>query len=64
MTCQHLLGLDPVPARTPQGCEECLKIGHALGPSPPLPELRPRRLLRQLAGPPRHASTSTTRATR
>ena len=28
--------------------------GHALGPSPPLPDLRPRRLLRQLAGPPRH----------
>ena len=26
MICQHLVGLDPVPARTP-GCEECLKLG-------------------------------------
>jgi uncharacterized UBP type Zn finger protein len=26
MSCQHLTGLDPVPARTP-GCEECLKLG-------------------------------------
>jgi uncharacterized UBP type Zn finger protein len=26
MKCQHLNGLDPLPART-QGCEECLKIG-------------------------------------
>ena len=30
------------------------EAGHALGSSPALPELRPRRLLRQLAGPPRH----------
>jgi uncharacterized UBP type Zn finger protein len=26
MRCQHLTGLDPVPART-AGCEECLKTG-------------------------------------
>ena len=26
MICQHLRGLEPVPARTP-GCEECLKTG-------------------------------------
>jgi uncharacterized UBP type Zn finger protein len=26
MTCEHVVGLEPVPART-VGCEECLKIG-------------------------------------
>lgn len=26
MQCRHLVGLEPVPART-QGCEECLKQG-------------------------------------
>ena len=26
MTCQHLAGLHPVPART-AGCEECLRMG-------------------------------------
>ncbi len=29
MTCQHVAGLHPVPPRTPDGCEECLKIGSA-----------------------------------
>ena len=28
--------------------------GHVVGASAPVPDLRPRRLLRQLAGPPRH----------
>jgi uncharacterized UBP type Zn finger protein len=27
MTCPHVAGLRPVPPRTPDGCEECLKIG-------------------------------------
>ena len=27
MTCRHLAGLRPVPPRTPDGCEECLKTG-------------------------------------
>jgi uncharacterized UBP type Zn finger protein len=27
MTCSHLAGLRPVPPRTPEGCEECLKTG-------------------------------------
>ncbi len=27
MACHHMTDLDPVPARTPQGCEECLKTG-------------------------------------
>ena len=27
MKCQHTADLEPVPARTPQGCEECLKTG-------------------------------------
>ena len=27
MQCQHLAEAEPVPARTPQGCEECLKTG-------------------------------------
>jgi uncharacterized UBP type Zn finger protein len=26
MTCEHMAGVEPVPARTP-GCEECLKAG-------------------------------------
>jgi len=26
MECEHLVGLEPVPPRTP-GCEECLKTG-------------------------------------
>jgi uncharacterized UBP type Zn finger protein len=26
MVCEHVLGLEPMPART-QGCEECLKTG-------------------------------------
>ena len=26
MSCEHVIGLDPVPPRTP-GCEECLKTG-------------------------------------
>ena len=29
MTCSHMTGLAPVPSRTPQGCEECLKTGSA-----------------------------------
>ncbi len=27
MKCQHIADVEPVPARTPQGCEECLKTG-------------------------------------
>jgi uncharacterized UBP type Zn finger protein len=27
MTCPHVAGLHPVPPRTPDGCEECLKTG-------------------------------------
>lgn len=27
MSCQHVVDLEPVPARTPRGCEECLKSG-------------------------------------
>jgi hypothetical protein len=27
MICEHETGLDQVPARTPEGCEECLKTG-------------------------------------
>ncbi len=27
MTCEHEVGLEPVPPRTPAGCEECLKLG-------------------------------------
>ena len=27
MTCEHEIGLDPVPLLTPEGCEECLKTG-------------------------------------
>ena len=35
------------------GCEECLKIGSRLAASAPLPDLRPCRLLRRFAEPPR-----------
>ena len=45
-------------ART-AGCEERLKLGYILGASASLPDLRPRRLLRQLAGPPRHEAFHT-----
>ena len=51
----------PVPQHPDQAAPE---DGHALGPPPPLPDLRPRRLLRQLAGPPRHAPFPPARATR
>jgi uncharacterized UBP type Zn finger protein len=27
MTCHHLDSVRPTPARTPEGCEECLQIG-------------------------------------
>ena len=27
MLCEHEVGLEPVPPRTPSGCEECLKLG-------------------------------------
>lgn len=27
MKCHHLTALEPVSARTPEGCEECLKTG-------------------------------------
>jgi uncharacterized UBP type Zn finger protein len=27
MSCQHIASVEPVPPRTPQGCEECLKTG-------------------------------------
>ena len=27
MSCSHVDDLTPVPPRTPQGCEECLKLG-------------------------------------
>jgi uncharacterized UBP type Zn finger protein len=27
MICAHMSASDPVPARTPDGCEECLKAG-------------------------------------
>ena len=36
------------------GCEECLKTGEPVGSSAAVPDLRARRLLRQLAEPPRH----------
>ena len=51
--CTHAAGVRDV---TPSalGCEECLKIGFALGASAAVPHLRPCRLLRQLAQPPRH----------
>ena len=42
------------PAPHPGGCEECLKAGLPLGPPAPLPDVRARRLLRQLAQ--RHAT--------
>lgn len=29
MICEHETDLDPVPPRTPEGCEECLKTGSA-----------------------------------
>src|SRR5258708_26536012 len=27
MICEHEKGLEPVPARTPEGCEECMRNG-------------------------------------
>ena len=50
--CRHVAGIRNV---TPSalGCEECLKMRLALGAPAPLPDVRPRRLLRQLAEPPR-----------
>ena len=27
MICEHEEGLEPVPPRTPDGCEECLRLG-------------------------------------
>jgi hypothetical protein len=44
------------PFATPStlGCEECLKDWFAMGPPAPMPDLRPRPLLRRLAEPPRH----------
>jgi uncharacterized UBP type Zn finger protein len=27
MICKHLLTAQPMPPRTPEGCEECLKLG-------------------------------------
>src|SRR6266700_841936 len=48
--CTHLDQIRDVAPRTPEGCEECLAWPPAAaGPPPPLPELRPRRLLRLLA---------------
>ncbi len=46
------------------GCEECLKIGSRLGASAPLPHLRPCRLLRRFAEPPRHQTFPSQRAIR
>ena len=46
--CTHLDQIRDVTPRTPEGCEECLQTGRYLGPPAPLPDLRPRRLLRQL----------------
>ena len=51
--CKHAADVRDV---TPSalGCEECLKSGLGMGASAPLPHLRPCRLLRQFAQPPRH----------
>ncbi len=46
--CAHLDQIKDVEPGTPNGCEECLKMG-GVGPPPPVSDLRPRRLLRQLA---------------
>jgi hypothetical protein len=27
MMCEHEAGLEPVPPRTPEGCEECMRTG-------------------------------------
>ena len=55
--CKHAAGVRDV---TPSalGCEECLKIGFGVGASAALPHLRPCRLLRRLAQPPRHQAFS------
>ena len=51
--CKHAAGVRDV---TPSalGCEECLKSGFGMGASAALPHLRPCRLLRRIAQPPRH----------
>ena len=56
-TCTHL---DTIRDVTPSalGCEECLKIGLAVGAFAAVPDLRPCRLLRQLAQPARHQAFS------
>ena len=51
--CPHVDELAPVEPRTPEGCEECLTTRQRLGAPAPLPRVRPCRLLRQLAPPPR-----------
>ena len=63
MVCEHLFEAKPIPARTP-GCEECLKRGTPWVHLRLCLTLRPRRLLRQLAGPARHAALPPARATR
>ena len=47
-------GRDPEVPETIAGCEECLATGHAVGAPAHVPDLRPHRLLRQLAR--RHAT--------
>ena len=44
------------------GCEDCLKIGGTLGAPAHVPGVRPHRLLRQLAEPPRHRAHPRDRA--
>ena len=52
-TCTHL---DQIIVDRPDrvdGCEDCLKIGGTMGAPAGVPHLRPHRLLRFLAQPPR-----------
>ena len=49
--CEHLRATDScTAARTPEGCEECLRDGTTLGAPAPLPRVRARRLLRLVRG--------------
>ena len=51
-TCTHLDTIQDVTPSSP-GCEDCLRIGAALGAPAVVHELRARRLLRLLAEPAR-----------
>ena len=60
----HLALVRPVSPRTPDGCEECLRLGLGLGAPAAVPDLRARRLLRLLPAAARARATRSRSGTR